>query len=50
MEASREEILFMGAVGCHGEVSSASELRSEGCVNQAWSNALYIEAKREIRF
>ncbi len=48
LEASRKEILFMGAVGCHGEVSSAHELRSEGCVNQAWSSATYIEAKKEI--
>jgi glycogen debranching enzyme len=50
LEASREEILFMGAIGCHGEVSSALELRSEGCSNQAWSNALYLEAKKEIKF
>jgi glycogen debranching enzyme len=50
LEASKEEILFMGAVGCHGEVSSAFELKSEGCSNQAWSNALYLEAKKEIKF
>lgn len=50
LEASKEEILFMGAVGCHAEVSSARELKSEGCSNQAWSNALYLEAKKEIKF
>ncbi len=50
LEASKEEILFMGAVGCHGEVSSAFELKSEGCSNQAWSSALYLEAKKEIKF
>jgi glycogen debranching enzyme len=48
IEASKEELLYKGAVGCHGEVSSAGELRSEGCVNQAWSSALYLEAKKEI--
>ena len=48
MEASREEILSRGAVGAHGEVSSAKELKSEGCVSQAWSNAMYLEAKREM--
>jgi hypothetical protein len=49
IDASKEELLSMGAVGCHGEVSSASELKSEGCVNQAWSNAMYLEAKKEIK-
>ncbi len=48
IEASKEEILYKGAVGCHAEVSSAGELRSEGCVNQAWSSAMYLEAKKEI--
>ncbi len=48
MEASKKEILSMGAIGVHAEVSSAEELRSEGCVNQAWSSAMYLEAKREI--
>jgi glycogen debranching enzyme len=33
----------MGAVGCHGEVSSAEKLESKGCLNQAWSSAMYIE-------
>jgi glycogen debranching enzyme len=48
IEASKEELLYRGVVGCHGEVSSAKELRSEGCVNQAWSSAMYLEAKKEI--
>jgi glycogen debranching enzyme len=42
-EASKEELMWMGAVGCHGEVSSAEKLESKGCLNQAWSNAMYIE-------
>ncbi len=49
MKASEEEILWKGAIGCHTEVSSAKELTSEGCTNQAWSSALYLEAKREIK-
>lgn len=49
MMASEKEMLWMGAVGHHGEVSSAKELRSEGCVNQAWSSAMYLEAKNEIK-
>jgi len=48
LEASREELLTMGAIGTHAEVSSAKELESGGCVNQAWSNAMYLEAKKEI--
>jgi glycogen debranching enzyme len=42
-EASREELIWMGAVGSHGEVSSAEKLESKGCLNQAWSSAMYIE-------
>ncbi len=41
--ASKEEILFMGAVGHHGEISSSSRLKSEGCAVQAWSAAFFIE-------
>lgn len=47
MEASRKEMLWKGAVGHHGELSSAVELRSEGCVSQLWSVATYLEAKKE---
>lgn len=50
IDASREEILYSGAIGCHAEVSSAGGLKSEGCVNQAWSSAMYLEAKEEIKF
>ena len=48
IEASTEEILWKGCVGCHSELSSAKELRSEGCFNQAWSNAMYVEMVDEI--
>ncbi|MEA2092428.1 MAG: amylo-alpha-1,6-glucosidase [Patescibacteria group bacterium] len=45
-EASKEELMWMGAVGCHGEVSSAEKLESRGCLNQAWSSAMYLELKQ----
>ncbi len=48
ISASEEEMMWGGAVGCHAEVSSAEKLTSDGCVNQAWSSALYLEAKKEI--
>ena len=43
IEASCEEILWKGMLGCHAEVSSAKELRSEGCWSQLWSSASFIE-------
>ena len=48
ISASTEEILWKGCVGCHAELSSAKELRSEGCWNQAWSNAMFIEMIEEV--
>ncbi len=42
-KASKKELMWMGAVGCHGEVSSAEKLESRGCLNQAWSSAMYLE-------
>jgi len=41
--ASTKEILYSGAIGHHAEISSASSLKSEGCLAQAWSAAMYIE-------
>lgn len=41
--ASSKEILKMGAIGHHAEVSSAKKLSSQGCCAQAWSDALFIE-------
>jgi glycogen debranching enzyme len=48
LDASTAEILWKGAVGSHAELSSAAELRSEGCLSQAWSNAMYIELVYEL--
>lgn len=48
MQASTNEILWMGAVGHHAELSSAKQLSSCGCVSQAWSAAMYIELVDEI--
>lgn len=41
--ASANDILWKGAVGCGSELSSAKEQRAEGCLNQAWSNATFVE-------
>ena len=43
VKASKNEILWNGAIGHHAELSSASQLKSEGCIMQAWSAALFIE-------
>ncbi len=43
LQASTEEILWKGCIGCHAELSSAKNLESKGCYNQAWSNAMYLE-------
>ena len=47
--ASREELLFSGFIGCSAEVSSAKELRSEGCLSQAWSAASFVELEHELK-
>lgn len=43
LEASSNEIVFMGASGHHAEVSSAKSQESQGCLSQAWSASMYIE-------
>ena len=48
LEASTSEILFSGYLGNHAELSSASELKSEGCRDQSWSAALFIELINEL--
>ncbi len=48
LSASTEEILWSGMIGHHSEVSSACKRESQGCGNQAWSNAMYIELINEI--
>ncbi|MBI2548601.1 hypothetical protein HYW21_04590 [Candidatus Woesearchaeota archaeon] len=47
-KASTEAMLYHGSIGNAPELSSASSLRAEGCWNQAWSNATYIELMHEI--
>jgi glycogen debranching enzyme len=46
--ASAEEILWHGAFGSHAEISSARKLESHGCLNQAWSDAMFLELIREL--
>ncbi len=46
--ASKNDILWKGAVGCASELSSAKEQRAEGCLNQAWSNSTFIELVRVL--
>jgi glycogen debranching enzyme len=48
IEASCEEILWKGMLACHAELSSAKELRSEGCWSQLWSSASFIEMVNEL--
>ena len=48
IEASTEEILWMGCIGCHSELSSARELFGKGCFSQSWSNAMYLEMIDEV--
>ena len=46
--ASRDEILFKGFIGCHSELSSAAMHESNGCLSQAWSSAMFVELCREL--
>ena len=48
VEASSHEILELGAIGHHAELSSARALSSHGCVSQAWSSAMFIELCNEL--
>ncbi len=50
IDACCEEILFKGFIGHHAELSSAKELRAEGCLCQAWSAAMFIELINEVYF
>ena len=49
IRASTDEILWKGAISHHSELSSAISLRSQGCLMQAWSSAMYIEAINKIK-
>ena len=48
IDASTEDILWKGCIGCASELSSAKELTPQGCFNQAWSNAMYMEMVEEL--
>lgn len=48
ISASTEEILWKGCIGCASELSSARELSSHGCFNQAWSSAMFVEMVDEV--
>ena len=48
IDASSDDILFKGFIGCHSEISSASTKESNGCLSQAWSNAFFVELVQEI--
>ncbi len=48
LKASREDLLWRGAIGHHSEISSAKEQRAEGAISQAWSFATYLEALHEV--
>src|SRR3989338_3963316 len=48
IDASTEDILWKGCIGCASELSSAKELTSQGCFSQAWSNAMYMGMVDEI--
>jgi glycogen debranching enzyme len=48
LSASTHEIIDLGVFGFHAEISSASQLESNGCIAQAWSSATYIELTKEL--
>lgn len=47
VNASTHELLSMGVSGYSAEVSSAEQLRSEGCLAQTWSVATLLELLEE---
>jgi glycogen debranching enzyme len=47
-EASKNDILWNGALGSASEISSAEIYASVGCANQAWSNATFLELCQEL--
>lgn len=48
-KASENEMLYNGLIGHCAELSSASALKSEGCLAQAWSAALFIELSQKFK-
>lgn len=49
LDASLNDMYFMGSVGCCSEVSSACEQTSSGCENQLWSASSLIELLVEMK-
>jgi glycogen debranching enzyme len=49
LHAGKEELLFSGFIGASAELSSSKELRSEGCLAQAWSAASLVELMFELK-
>ena len=47
--AGTNDILWKGAIGCSSELSSAKEQRAEGCLNQAWSAATFVELLKTLK-
>jgi glycogen debranching enzyme len=48
LNASTQEMLYYGVTGYSAELSSAQELKSQGCFAQAWSSAMFIEMIHEL--
>ena len=48
INASTHEIIYLGIIGHHAELSSAKKQTAEGCLAQAWSAAMYIELVDEL--
>lgn len=48
LQASRKDLMWLGAVGHHSELSSANKQTAEGAISQAWSFATYLEAMYEV--
>ncbi|MBI2663831.1 hypothetical protein HYX10_00630 [Candidatus Woesearchaeota archaeon] len=48
-DASVNDLLWLGAVGCCSELSSASQQKAEGCLSQAWSCSTLIELLQELK-
>ncbi len=48
LKTSTKEILYEGTTGHHAELSSAAEFKSQGCLAQAWSAAMYVELVEEL--
>jgi hypothetical protein len=48
-EASKNDILWNGAIGCASEISPAGGYVPAGCANQAWSDATFLELYRELK-